>query len=185
MPTSVPALAAADAARLRTRAARHARSSLAASGLAVLVVTGLSMLGTAWLWLVVLVPLVAFVLAYVTAFALRFPTGVGVGSDGYGIVVVLCALIAFLVPLVAFWFGVPFVAGLGLAVLGLRASDRVLWVSGAATMAASFVLVSAGARSSNRPSRPHSGFALGVALLVVAVFAFRGERETLAAATAC
>lgn len=182
MPATVPALVAADSARLRTRAARHARSlPLAAAGVATLVITGLSLLAGDWLWLMVLVPLAAFLLTFLTAFVLRLPTGVGVGSDGYGIAIVLSAVIAFLLPSISFWIGVPSILGMGLAVLGLRASDRFLWLAGIATMAVSFVLTATGDALFD-PSAPTAvgGLALGLALLVVAGLALRGERQTLA-----
>ena len=183
MPATVPALVAADTARLRTRAARHARSlPLAFSGLAVRVIAGMSSLDANQFWLVVLVPAAGFLATYVTAFALRLPTGVGVGSDGYGIALVLSALVAFLVPWIPFTTGAPLLLGLGLVVLGLRASDRLLWVAGLATMAASYGLAMISSPIDLPLSIPGlvATIALGLGLLVVAGLALRGERQTLA-----
>ncbi|MFF2621114.1 hypothetical protein [Oerskovia jenensis] len=183
MPATVPALAAADTARQRTRALRHARSlPLAVSGLAVLVVAGMGLLDTWWLWLLMLVPAAGFLATYVTAFALRLPTGVGVGSDGYGIALVVAALIAFLLPWIPWTTGVPFVLGLGLVVLGLRASDRFLWVAGLATMVASFGIATVSSPLFLPFSTPGIAgtIALGLALLAAAGFALRGERRLLA-----
>ena len=183
MPATVPALVAADSARLRTRAARHARSlPLAVAGAATLVVTGLGALGGDHLWLMVLVPLVAFVLTYLVAFVRRLPSGVGVGSDGYGIAIVLSAVVAFLLPSISLWIGVPAILGMGLAVLGLRASDRFLWVAGIGVMAVSFVLTSTGDAIFD-PSLPTTlgGVALGIGLLALAGVALAGERSLLTA----
>lgn len=184
MPATVPALVAADSARLRTRAARHARSlPLAVAGLTTWVVAGMGLLDGSWLWLVMLVPAAGFIAMYVTAFALRLPTGVGVGSDGYGIALVLSALIAFLLPWILWMTGVPFVLGLGLLVLGLRASDRFLWVAGLATMAVSFGLAMVSSPTFPPLSTPALAgtIALGLALLAAALVALRGEQQTLAA----
>lgn len=184
MPATVPALVAADSARLRTRAARHARSlPLAVCGLAVLVVAGMGLLDGSWFWLVTLVPAAGFLATYVVAFALRLPSGVGVGSDGYGIALVLSALIAFFLPWIIWTTGVPFLAGLGLVVLGLRASDRFLWVAGLATMAASFGIATLSSPLFFPLSTPGlmAMIALGLALLAAALVALRGERQTLAA----
>ena len=185
MSATVPALVAADSARLRTRAARHARSlPLAVCGLAVLV---LVLTGADWFegnqfWLLVLVPVAAFLATYVTAFALRLPSGVGVGSDGYGIALVLSALVAFLFPWILLATGVPFVLGLGLVVLGLRASDRFLWVAGLVTMTASLALVTvSGSGGASSVLHLVGTIALGLALLAAALVALRGERQTLAA----
>ncbi|RXR26191.1 hypothetical protein EQW78_00610 [Oerskovia turbata] len=183
MPATVPALAAADSARLRTRAARHARSlPLAVCGLTVVLLAGTGRLAGDQFWLIVLLPLGAFLLTYVAAFALRLPTGVGVGSDGYGIALVLSALIAFLFPWILFATGVPFALGLGLVVLGLRASDRLLWVAGLVAMTASLALVTTGGPGGASPVLYLAGtITLGLALLAAALVALRGERETLAA----
>ncbi len=184
MSATVPALVAADSARLRTRAARHARSlPLAVAGVTTWVVAGMGLLDSSWLWLVMLVPAAGFIAMYVTAFALRLPTGVGVGSDGYGIALVLSALIAFLLPWILWTTGVPFVLGLGLVVLGLRASDRFLWVAGLATMAASFGIATLSSPLFFPLSTPGlmAMIALGLALLAAALVALRGERQTLAA----
>ncbi|MFE4463859.1 hypothetical protein ACFRCR_01965 [Oerskovia sp. NPDC056781] len=184
MPATVPALVAADSARLRTRAARHARSlPLAVAGVTTWVVAGTGLLDVSWLWLVMLVPAAGFVATYVAAFALRLPTGVGVGSDGYGIALVLSALIAFLLPWILWTTGVPFVVGLGLVVLGLRASDRFLWVAGLVTMAVSFGLATVSSPMFPPLSTPALAgtVALGLALLAAALVALRGERQTLAA----
>ncbi|MFJ2297476.1 hypothetical protein [Oerskovia paurometabola] len=184
MSATVPALVAADSARLRTRAARHARSlPLAVCGLAVLVVAGMSLLDGSWFWLVMLVPAAGFLATYVVAFALRLPSGVGVGSDGYGIALVLSALIAFFLPWIIWTTGVPFLVGLGLVVLGLRASDRFLWVAGLATMAASLGIATLSSPLFFPLSTPGlmAMIALGLALLAAALVALRGERQTLAA----
>lgn len=184
MSATVPALVAADSARLRTRAARHARSlPLAVCGLAVLVVAGMGLLDGSWFWLVMLVPAAGFLATYVVAFALRLPSGVGVGSDGYGIALVLSALIAFFLPWIIWTTGVPFLVGLGLVVLGLRASDRFLWVAGLATMAASFGIATLSSPLFFPLSTPGlmAMIALGLALLAAALVALRGERQTLAA----
>ncbi|MDF2848337.1 MAG: hypothetical protein K0R97_2319 [Oerskovia sp.] len=184
MPATVPALVAADSARLRTRAARHARSlPLAVAGVTTWVVAGMGLLDSSWLWLVTLVPAAGFIAMYVSAFALRLPTGVGVGSDGYGIALVLSALIAFLLPWILWATGAPFVLGLGLVVLGLRASDRFLWVAGLATMAVSFGLATVSSPVFPPLSTPALAgtIALGLALLAAALVALRGERRTLAA----
>ncbi|QDW63797.1 hypothetical protein [Oerskovia sp. KBS0722] len=183
MSATVPALVAADSARLRTRAARHARSlPLAVCGLTVLVVAGMGLLDGSWFWLVMLVPAAAFLATYVVAFALRLPSGVGVGSDGYGIALVLSALIAFFLPWIIWTTGVPFLVGLGLVVLGLRASDRFLWVAGLATMAASFGIATLSSPLFFPLSTPGlmAMIALGLALLAAALAALRGERHTLA-----
>jgi len=184
MPATVPALVAADSARLRTRAARHARSlPLAAAGVTVLVIAGMGLLDGRWLWLLALVPAVGFIATYVAAFARRLPTGVGVGSDGYGIALVIAAVIAFLLPWIVWTAGAPFLVGLGLVVLGLRASDRFLWIAGLATTAASLGI----ATVSSPMFLPFPAIAvaatlaLGLALLAAALVALRGERETLAA----
>lgn len=184
MSATVPALVAADSARLRTRAARHARSlPLAVCGLAVLVVAGMGLLDGSWFWLVMLVPAAGFLATYVVAFALRLPSGVGVGSDGYGIALVLSTLIAFFLPWIIWTTGVPFLVGLGLVVLGLRASDRFLWVAGLATMAASFGIATLSSPLFFPLSTPGlmAMIALGLALLAAALVALRGERQTLAA----
>jgi hypothetical protein len=182
MPQAVPALAAAESARQRTRALRHARSlPLAFSGLSVLAVAATSLLGERWWWLVLLMPTIGLAALYVTAFARRLPTGVGVGSDGYGIALVLSALVAFLfTPLVA-TFGMPFMLGVGLVLLGLRASDRLLWVAGLGTMAASFALASTTSISyAPSPAALVGQGVLGLALLGTALVALRAEHTTRA-----
>ncbi|MHA7134105.1 hypothetical protein [Oerskovia turbata] len=183
MPATVPALVAAESARQRSRAVRHARSlPLAFSGVAVAVLAGTSFLGPEWFWFVLLVPAATFLALYATAFARRLPTGVGVGSDGYGIALVVCALVAFFIPWFALATGVPFTLGLGLVLIGLRASDRLQWASGLVTMAASFAVtwISQSA-SAPTPIGLVGQIALGLALLGAALVALRDERATLGA----
>jgi hypothetical protein len=183
MPATVPALAAAESARQRTRAQRNARSlPLAFSGLTVLVVAATSLLGTQWFWLTLLVPTTGLVALYVTAFARRLPTGLGVGSDGYGIALVVSALVTFLFPPLAIAPGPPFILGVGLVLIGLRASDRLLWVAGLGTMAASFALASTTGIGYGPSTAGLVGQGvLGVALLGTALVALRAEHATLAA----
>jgi hypothetical protein len=183
MPATVPALVAAESARQRTRAVRHARSlPLAFSGVAVLVLAGMSSLGSEWFWFVLLVPAATFLVLYATAFARRLPTGVGVGSDGYGIALVVSALIAFFIPWFALATGIPFALGLGLVLIGLRASDRLQWTSGLVTMAVSF-----GVTWINQPTGAPTPLglvgqaSLGLALLGAGLVALRDERATLGA----
>ena len=137
MSTDGTVLALAGRTRERTRAARHARSSplfAVAGGLLVL----------AWLraavslaFLVELfVPLAVFLVLYAVMNVRRWVTGLGTGTDGYGVVLVISALMAMLFPIGGF-LGELFFLGGGLKILGWRGQDRMLWIPGVVLAAAS------------------------------------------------
>ncbi|WP_157759490.1 hypothetical protein [Cellulosimicrobium cellulans] len=123
-----------DEVRARQRAARHATSFpllLTAAATAFLAVAE----GRGW-WLYpqVLVPAATYAALYVVMLVQRRATGIGTGRDGYGLVAVACALVGFLVPVVALFLGAAFVLGGGLVVLGWRGRDAWLVGPGLALM---------------------------------------------------
>jgi len=137
MSTDGTVLELAEHARERTRAARHARSL-------PLVFVACGLLVLAWLraavsmaFLVeIFVPLAVFLVLYLFMVARRLVTGLGTGTDGYGVVLVISALTAMVFP-IARLVGALFFLGGGLVILGWRGQDRMLWIPGAVLAAAS------------------------------------------------
>ena len=137
MSTDGTVLALAEHARERTRAARHARS------LPLVAVAG-GLLVLAWLRgavsmafvVEIFVPLAVFLVLYLVMVVRRLVTGLGTGTDGYGVVLVISALTTMVFP-IAFFLGALFFLGGGLAILGWRGQDRMLWIPGVVLAAAS------------------------------------------------
>ena len=137
MSTDGTVLELAEHTRERTRAARHARS------LPLVAVAG-GLLVLAWLRgavsmafvVEIFVPLAVFLVLYLVMVVRRLVTGLGTGTDGYGLVLVISALTTMVFP-IAFFLGALFFLGGGLAILGWRGQDRMLWIPGVVLAAAS------------------------------------------------
>ncbi|WP_407342192.1 hypothetical protein [Pengzhenrongella phosphoraccumulans] len=131
MSTDGTVLELAEHTRERTRAGRHARSL-------PLVFVACGLLVLAWLRAAVsvafvveiFVPLAVFLVLYLVMVVRRLVTGLGTGTDGYGVVLVISALMAMMVPIAGFFLGALFFLGVGLAILGWRGQDRMLWIPG-------------------------------------------------------
>ena len=81
--------------------------------------------------------LAVFLVLYAVMNVRRWVTGLGTGTDGYGVVLVISALMAMLIPISGFFLGALFFLGGGLMILGWRGQDRMLWIPGVVLAAAS------------------------------------------------
>ena len=131
-------LALADRAREHTRAARHARSlPLLCSGLGLLALAWVKFDPGAAFVFESFIPVAVFLALYLVMSVRRQVTGLGMGTDGYGIVLVMGGFVGtFLLPWSLF-LGALFFLGVGLVILGWRGQDRGLWVPGAVVVATS------------------------------------------------
>jgi hypothetical protein len=180
MSTNGTALALAEHARERTRAARHARSL-------PLLAVACGLLALAWLRAAVgmafafeiLVPLPVFLVLYLVMIVRRSVTGLGMGTDGYGGVLVISALTTLVLP-IAVVLGALFLLGGGLVILGWRGRDRVLWIPGVVLAATSPLLTFFVLDNHLRFLGPHPSVVVlgtaGIVLIGLGVRAFIAER---------
>ncbi|MBM7820369.1 hypothetical protein JOE63_002846 [Cellulosimicrobium cellulans] len=178
--TSAPEYVAAIQAQ--QRAVRHATSlPLAVNALAMVFLTFAEATMRWYLFPQALVPAFTYALLLVAMLIQRRVTGVGVGSDRYGLIALaLLALLFVPFGLVAVIFvGPAFFLGLGLVVLGWRGRDAWLWGPGLFLMALSPV-VTLGTLSNHAAflGGGVGGMVIGtLVVLILAIVTFVRERR--------
>ncbi len=173
-----------DDLRRRERAARHLVSltlAVHAGALAVLAVGNLVILWSTPVELV-LVPAVYLVLWVVMRVRGRL-TGIGRGSDGFGVMAVVALAVQVVLPIAVMFLGGGTLLGLGLVALAVRAREVLLAVGGVLLIAVyPFVnLYTFDNHAWFLGPRPGVvvGVLLAAALAALAVRAYRDERAAL------
>ena len=197
MSQTLPAEETARRWGARVRAEQHAASApLIAVGCAVLVEATLKvfLLPAAVFWeppfwamsrpLSGILPVVTVAVLWGVMRMARARSGLGMGRQGYGGVVLVILAVVVMVPIASYFLGPLLLMGLGLVALGWRGRERLLWVTGLALAAlspwANLGTFENRARFLGPAPTPLVLTVTGLVVIGLGVHRLRAERRTLA-----